>query len=321
LFVWGGTIFGKDTFYLNRVRLEGLHDIQADDLDSIILDHLKERNWLFIRHAHRFFLNTKELEHKIRSRYGLESITFQPHWPSHSLLITVKEKEGILAYSVNDSYFAIDRQGTVIRKFVSPEEAKSLQAPVIYQYEAGVEPQIGQQVLKPADIDALLQLYSGLSKYPNFSIHSFRIRPIPKQEIRIAQARPQSAKDEAQKDLGQDLDKLAQSIAQAKTTDDKLKTIKQALEGLQIEKIEEGKVDALLEKEKVFAPDTEHNFEGLEVYMNEGWSLKLGNQIFDDTEAAQNFLNIFATLSGQIDIAQEVREYIDLRFDNRVYYR
>jgi hypothetical protein len=116
------------------------------------------------------------------------------------------------------------------------------------------------------------------------------------------------------------LEQAAESIASAQTIDEKVQELKDALENLEVEKLEEGRLDQLLKEERVYEPSEDFQYQELEVYMQEGWSLKLGHVLFENSQETNTMLNIFATLNQQINI-EEVREYIDLRFTNRVYYR
>jgi hypothetical protein len=55
--------------------------------------------------------------------------------------------------------------------------------------------------------------------------------------------------------------------------------------------------------------------------MTDGWALKLGSKVTKDPKEVEKLLNIFATLNGRVDLKGEVKEYVDLRFANRIYYR
>ena len=324
--VWLFVLFAQPTFYLVAIRVEGAKEINSADIVRIVHDHMKSRSKLFIKHAHLFFLDENELERTIRERYGLESIKFVTHWPSHSLLVELVEKSSILGYSVNDTYYTIDRLGTIIREVdVADLTAASEedQYPVIYEYDTDPQVEIGSEVLTPDNIQTILTLYDELKKYPSFQVHSFRLKPVRKSEIAIPEKRPlpTESDDSSTEELESSLDNLADSIAHAQTIDEKIANIKQTLQDIDIEKIEEGSIDKYLETEKRFVPNDAIQFQELEVYTNQGWTLKLGAEILETPELLQKYLNVFATLNREVDIEREVKDYIDLRFDNRIYYR
>jgi cell division septal protein FtsQ len=313
----------QPTFYLDRIAITGNEEIQSSDLNAMISDYMQKRSIFLIKRSHLFFFNEKSVEQSIRDKYGLESITFTSHWPSKSLQIDVKEKSSILVYSVDDQYFTIDKQGTIIRQTTNEEIATKEDTPTIYQFDKDL-PQVGEQVLTENTIASILSLYSELQKYPFLSIHSFRLKPANKQTIVIPEKLPESESKDSTKDdstLNAELENLADSIAQAKTVEDKISEIKSALSEIDIEKLEEGEIERYLEQEKVFEPNDSITFDQLEVYTNNGWSLLLGTEPLQNPDSVKSYLNVFATLNSQLSIEGEVKEYIDLRFPNRVYYR
>ncbi len=323
LFIWFIVLFVQPTFYLDRIAVFGNEEIQTNDLKSMVFDYMDKRSIFLIKRSHLFFFNQNTVEQAIRDKYGLESITFTSHWPSHSLQIDLKEKSSILIYSVDDQYFTIDKQGTVIRQTTSEEILEKEDTPTIYQFGETI-PQVGEQVLTERNIASILTLYSELEKYPFLSIHSFRLKPANKQTIVIPEKLPESETKVANNDdskLNAELESLADSIAQAKTVEDKISEIKSALSEIDIEKLDEGEIERYLEQEKVFIPDDSITFDQLEVYMNNGWSLLLGADPLQNPDSIKSYLDIFATLNSQMSIEGEVKEYIDLRFPNRVYYR
>lgn len=325
LITWIFVLFVQPTFYLVAIRVEGTKEINADDIVRIIHDHMKSRSRLLIKHAHLFFLDENELESMIRQRYGLDTIEFTTHWPSHSLLVQLTEKSSILGYSINDAYYTIDRLGTIIREVNAAEftsQSEDNRYPIIYEYDASQTPEIGSQVLSEENIKTILTLYEELKKYPSFDIHSFRLKQARKGEIKIPEKFPEIPREQdSENDLESSLDDLADSIAHAQTIDEKIANIKQTLEDIDIEKIEEGSIDKYLETEKRFTPNDSIQFQELEIYTNQGWTLKLGAEVLLDDQEVEKLLDIFATLSREVDIEREVKDYIDLRFSNRIYYR
>lgn len=322
LIVWFTVLFVQPTLYIDRVKIEGNEEIQLNDLLKLVNEHLEKRNLLLIKRSHRFFLATDKLEEKIRERYGLESITFTPHWPSKSLHIKLKEKASVLAYSVDDNYYTIDRQGVIIRQLESFDELNNKgHIPVIYNFETGNNETVGTAVLTPANIAVITALHQELNKFTSLSLHSFRLKSSPKKEITIPNKRPAPPeKEKDDEDISEDLNELAQAIVNAETIDKKIETIEQ-LDTFKVEKVEEGEFVREIEKETVYKPDDDYQLKELEVYMQKGWSLKLGHEVLDSMEIMKKYLDIFATLNSEIDIEREVKEYIDLRFPNRVYYR
>lgn len=323
VFIWFIVLFVQPTFYLQQVSVSGTEEIQPQDLRVIVNDYFQKRSLFGIKRSHVFFFNEAKVEEVIRERYGLETITFETHWPSKSVEIALKEKSSILVYSVNDQFFTIDKKGTVIRETDLEQLAEKEEVPTIYQFEADL-PVIGQQVLTERNIETILQLQSELGKYPFMSIHSFRLKPATKGTVVIPEKLPEQAKRNTidnSDEIDQNLDQLADSIANAQTVEDKIFEIKSALDSIDIEKLEEGEIERYLEQEKVFEPNDSIIFEELEVYTSNGWSLLLGTEPLRNPDSVNEYLNIFATLSDTLSIEGEVKEYVDLRFPNRVYYR
>ncbi|MBI4122134.1 MAG: hypothetical protein HY461_02290 [Parcubacteria group bacterium] len=321
-FAWFTMLFLRPTFYLNRITVAGTQEINPEDIVQMAKEHLSGRSWMLVSHSHRLFVNTEQLAERIRVKYDLDQLQFTAHWPSQSLHITLKEKPSMLVYAVENRSYAVDKNGHVIRELNAEVKPESLAVPVIYDYDQTAQPLVREAVLTPAFIESIQIITDGLRQYPDMHIHSFRIRVSPQHEIRIADEVPQTKADsKKQAEDGQDqLRKAAESIANAQTISEKVSQLQKALKNLEIEKLEEGKLDELLKEERVYLPKEGYRYQELEVYMQEGWSLKLGHALFEDQQEAAGLLNIFATLRQQLDI-KEVREYLDLRFANRVYYR
>jgi cell division septal protein FtsQ len=319
----GISLFTKPTFYLTRISLSGLTEIPEPDVTQIIQEQLDKRSYLLIKRSHLFFLSEKRIEEAIRDKYGLESITFDTHWPSRSLMIKLKEKTSVLAYSVDDDYFTMDKSGSIIKSLDQASLEQKTSIPLIYQYGADEPPLVGDHVMTEGNIQTILDLYTALQTYDALTIHSFRLRPIEKRTVIIPEKNPiLNEVDESIDTVSeQALDDLADSIAHASTVEEKISEIKSALEEIDIKKLEEGEIERYLETERVYEPDDSYQFQELEIYTVNGWSIKLGAKIFDDPTELEKFLDIFATLNQEVDLAGEIKDYIDLRFPDRVYYR
>ena len=148
----------------------------------------------------------------------------------------------MLVYAANDKHYAVDKSGNVIRELGADINPQALAIPVIYDYDPGQPPEIGSKVLTAAFIESVRILADGLAAYGDTHIHSFRIRVSPQREIRIADKVPESKVDETKQstDTNKQLARAAESIASAKTIDEKVKELKQALKNLEVEKLEEG---------------------------------------------------------------------------------
>lgn len=319
---WFIVVFVKPTLYITRVSVSGTTEIDSSELQTVALDHLSQRNWLFIPKSHRLFLDLDSLRAQILSKYDLEYLRFEPDWTGHILQISLQEKPSLFVYAVQERYFALDRAGSVIRELTEQPDPATLAVPILYEYDSTQMPSVGQRVLDPQFVASIQTLASGLTAFPEIQIHSFRLRVSPQREITIVDEPPTSDTDKANEknDAEEAFESAAASIAQAKTIEQKVNELKQALESLSIEKLEEGKLDQLLKEQRVYKPTDGYLFKELEIYTKDGWSIKVGHDVFTDATAAERALNIFATLEQSINL-KEVREYIDLRVPNRVYYR
>lgn len=322
LATWFVIVFVQPTLYITRVHISGTSEIDGSELETLTKNHLSKRNWLFIPKSHRLFLGLDDLRAEILSKYDLEYLRFEPDWSAHLLQISLQEKPSLYVYAVQERYFALDRAGSVIRELTEQPDPASLAIPILYEYDSVQMPSIGQRVLEPEFVASIQTLASGLAAFPEIHIHSFRLRVSPQREITIVDEPPTLKEDEEEQtnEAEQAFEDAAASIAQAKTIEQKVNELKQALESLSIEKLEEGKLDQLLKEQRTYKPTEGYLFKELEIYTKEGWSIKVGHEVFTDATAAEHALNIFATLEQSIDL-KEVREYIDLRVPNRVYYR
>ncbi len=321
---WFGFLFFKTTFYYDSVSVKGAKDVPAETLEELVNEQISKRSWLLIRRSHMLFFRSEPLAKAINDLVSVEEVRFERDWSTRSVTVHIKEKLSTVLLGYKDEFYSLDNNGLVIRS-VAPDEAaaRKLDTPIIYDYTEQKQPQLGESYLSPSAVQNVLVLYQELKKYPDLHIHSFRLKPVEAKEVRIPEQLPssQSKPDEEGKELDSSLDDLARNIAQAQTTAEKLDQLQSALNDLEIQKIREGEAIKYLETEKVYVPDGETTFSQLEVYMHEGWSLKLGHQPVEHLGSLEQPLKIFATLNNKISIKEEVREYIDLRFPNRVYYR
>ncbi len=317
---WLAIIFIQPTFYLTRVDVQGAQDISPEEISQLVKTHFSKRSLFLVSRSHRMFLGLDKLRGEISAHYDLELLRFEPDWTARTLTIFIKEKPSIFTYGIADKYFAVDKEGVIIREL--PPDADKSSLPVIYEYEGGDLPSIGDAVLTPNFIASIIRLQEGFKAYPSILIHSFRLRISPQREITLVDEPPtlEDEKKAEQQQAVNDFEAAAESIAQAKTIDEKVKELQAAIENLSIEKLEEGKLDQLLKEQRVYAPKAGFAYKELEIYTQQGWSIKVGHDVFEDATNADKILNIFATLSGAVDFS-EVREYVDLRIPNRVYYR
>jgi len=320
LLIWFIVVFVTPTFYIQKIKVNGLQEIKQEDILAIIDEHLNTRAFFLIKRSHRLFLDTNSLREKIGYQYGLEEIEFNPHWPSHSILITIKEKDAVLAYSSQDRYFTIDRQGRVIRELADSSELSS-ETPLIYQYGSSEAPSIDSHVLTAGTIEVVRILAEELKKYPDFQVHSYRLRPSEQREITIQLNRQDDEEDlEEKASLEESLDQAVDLIARAETLDEKIERLQSALSDVSAEQLEPGQIEELLTQERTYSPTEGYQLNELEVYMQQGWSIRFGHEVLKDPKTVNKYLDIFATLNSTIEIG-EVREYVDLRFKNKIYYR
>lgn len=318
--LWIYVLFFTNNFYVRAVTVTGTQEIPNADVVAMINKHFNERAWLIFPRRHLFFLGLDALEQQIHAKYHLSSLHFRRVWSSQRFEASLEEKPSVFVYSVDTKFFSLDREGIVIREL--PQQPENIAVPVIYQYDSSAQPQVGQAVLNAQAIDAIERLYSGLQSYPSFQVQSFRIRVSPQRQITIVEKTPEPEKKPEPTDPNAPaLAKAAESIANAKTESERVASLKQALQDISVEKLEEKTIDDLLKEERVYQPDPQYQFQELEIAMKQGWSLKAGHTILQNADEANRILNIFATLNQQINISGEVKEYIDLRFGNRVYYR
>ena len=321
--VWVSVLFGSSSLYLSKIVIEGNKEIETEALEQLMTEYMDSRSLLLIKHSHRLFFRPSKLEERINARYGLEELSFDLHWPSKRVAVYLKEKTSVLAYAVDNAYFTIDKQGSIVRPLDGIESIDvSQDIPLIYDYTGDLPPVVSQQILAPAAIEAILNLYIELKKYPAFSVHSFRIKESLQRAIAFDKDVPNpSGSQRISGSPDQELEAAIDSIAQARTTNEKVSLLREAFADLNVERLEEGRVDELLREEKRFEPNPEYSYQELEVYTKEGWSIKFGHDVLEDPAFVAEYLKYFATLNSQIDLASEVGEYVDLRFSGRIYYR
>jgi cell division septal protein FtsQ len=157
-FLWWHVLFLKPTFYLTTVTVSGTQEIDQQSLVTMAEEHLSARRWLLFSKSHRLFLDLDHLAERIHEQYDLDQLMFEPHWPSKSLAVTIKEKPSMLVYAVDNHYFAVDKNGQVIRELGTTIDPKTLAVPVIYDYDQTVLPEVSKAVLTPAFITSLYTL-------------------------------------------------------------------------------------------------------------------------------------------------------------------
>ncbi len=324
--LWFSQLFIQPTFYLERIQVQGTEEISPEAIQALVNEQINKRSLLFIKKSHIFFLNEKKLAKKVEEQYALASLEFKGHWPSQILTVTVKEKDPLVLYNIEDRYYAIDADGKVIRE-IPNEEAQISSLPVIYQYREESQPEIGAIAFQPEIITSIGILNEGLSKYPSFEVHSYRLKESEQKKIVLKDKYSErkglleGANEEVSDNSEELLQEALDSVAQAKTASEKLLSLKQALGDIEVEKLEEERVEQLLQEQKEFEPNNDYALIELEVYTKAGWTLRLGHELLEHPEETEKYLNIFATLNGQVDLTGEVNEYVDLRFPNRIYYR
>lgn len=323
LAIWAYLIVATPYFYINNIEIHGTKEIPISEINNLVNQHIDQRNWLFIKRSHRMFLNISELDQTIKKSYSLKSLSFKPNLSAKTLTVCIEEKDPAFVYSINDQFFSIDDSGFVIRS-VTATELATMNIPQIYDYQER-QVSIGQQLLLPEQVLAIQSLYHNLQGYSFMDIHSFRLKPSKQQTVTITKKAPEQTEEghmeEKDELIKKQLEDLTRSIDSADSINEKIARLKKTLDTITPERVEAGKIEELMTEQQVYQINNDYNLPQLELYTKQGWSIRFGYKILQHEQSPEELLNIFATLSGKLDIAGEVKEYIDLRFENRIYYR
>ncbi len=107
--------FFSQTFAITNIVIETNNVTTRQKAEKIIQDMLFKKQWNFISRANIFTFPKFKIEESLRGQFFLEELAFKRNFP-HTLITIMKEKESKIELFTQSQRFLLDTEGRVIRE-------------------------------------------------------------------------------------------------------------------------------------------------------------------------------------------------------------
>ncbi|MFH1536620.1 MAG: FtsQ-type POTRA domain-containing protein [Patescibacteria group bacterium] len=331
LIVVGGGLtflFATPFFKINEINLNGNNHISSEELNNIINKYKNSKSLLIFPRNNYIFFNEKKLQNiiteNIQNKFALESISITKKLPN-KININISERIPGLIWQSGSQKYLLDITGFPTEEFSKQENQKEEEYPKITdQNEKPVE--IGQQVISEDLISFVLDLDQTFPQKTNLEIKEYFIPEIQCQEKVYR----------AEKILAEEIDETED----VETKNKKKEILEQYNAGeLDVEEsldlLDEIKREEKKNKESK-SPDEDSSDEFIEwrtyyepvecdlVKINTEINILTANNFaiyLDSSHDLDKQLENLNSILLEIVDNKENLNYIDLRFQDKVYYK
>lgn len=299
-FGMAGVLMYSDILRIKNVYVEGNEELSSDDIRRTVQTALETRRWFILPQSNILLLSSDRLKDALNSTYVFEFIDTDKHFRYQTLSVNVKERiPGITFMSQNTTYY-LDLKGVVTREVGEGEDVRKT-FPVVKDHN-NRETNVKDQMMSENMIQSLLSIHTLLPAQTSFTINSYVLPKVTCRET-IQEEVPVFIESNANSNSNASVNASPSNVnAESTNANNSQKEIQRMV---------------TVEKE-IEAPCENYltTIKALTVRTNEGPEI-----LFDITRAIEGQVEKL-----KISLAQELPdvkmvEYIDLRFEDRVFYR
>lgn len=119
---WAGLMLFLPYFQITRVSYDGLKVVSAGEVDGVLQNNIFHKN-RFLPSKNYFLVNTDKVKEVINSHFSLSYIDVKKVFPSE-LKISLHEKNSTIIYDNGEQYFLLDEAGSAARYLAEVEESE-----------------------------------------------------------------------------------------------------------------------------------------------------------------------------------------------------
>lgn len=303
ILVWGYILFYSPYFQIQTYKIDGLQLIEKQQIESIINEYLSSRRFFILPQNNLYTFDESRFIEQLQASFGLKWVGLDINTNTKSLLIGIQEKDIAYVLQAEQKYYYVDSKGQLITEALNSADAIS-EYPVIY-YEVADNPTSDLQLIPEPMLEAIKLTEDELYLRTRIKIASYKIITPDtvklEQEVFEEKKEDQNTSDENQ-------------IAEAQASEDTLEPDEEK------DPLAITEEDILLETYEV-APEV--HAKELVAVTKDGWEIYFGNEIFLDSEDLRSriFHNLVVGYNNLKKDQKSLQEYMDLRFEDRVYYK
>lgn len=303
-------VFYSSTFRINQLFVEGNTEISDGEIQNVAKAYLQKRRWFILPQSNIFLVSLERLENALDESFVFESLSIDRHFRHMSMSINVKERiPGLTFVSQNRSYY-LDLYG-----FVTHEVGEGVASsdrptfPVVRDHN-NRSTALKQQMMSESMVQALFAIHESLPKETAFTIESFVIPQVTchetiEEEIPLIIEVPTNETSEL-------VNENTNSALQNTNTNQNSNQNANANSSL----LDTG--ETVKRKKEVDVPCKDYLsvMKDLHVRLNDGPEV-----YFDATRPIEpQITKLTSTLEHELPDVKGVT-YIDLRFEDRVFYK
>lgn len=308
-------IFFAGYFTIREVQIEGNQELKTEEIKNIVDEAMNKNRFLIFPQKNLLMLSSKKLknsiEEKNKNKFALENLTVEKDY-FHTLKIIIKERiPGLVYVEVGEgSFYYLDLKGIAAAKLDTPEE----KYPKIYDQNKR-EIKLGEATISPELMDFIINLSKAFGEKTSIETESFALPEIKCQEKQYVLEKTKIEGKETSEEKKKKLEILEKYERGEITGEEAMELLETTATNIntntaiqEVFQIKETFKDKPCDYLKILTQVNVKTKTGFVVYFNS--ELDLERQI--------NNLN--AVLSEEISDPKLI-QYIDLRFNDRVYFK
>lgn len=305
----------SSVFRIDQVFIEGNEELSREQITDVVTNTMNERRWFILPQSNIFLLSSERLKNALDEAYVFESLSIDRHFRYMSLSVNVKERiPGLTFVSQNRSYY-LDLHGFVTHAVGEGEEIRPT-FPVVRDHN-NRPTAVKQQMMSEPMVQALFTIRESLPKETPFTIESFVLPQVTchetiEEEIPLIIEIPE---DEAAELLNANTNQNTNQKINANTNQN-LNSNSNENSNANVSLLDTG--EKVLRKKEVEVPCKDYLtvLQDLHARLNDGPEV-----YFDSTRPIEpQVMKLKSTVEHELPDVKGIT-YIDLRFEDRVFYK
>lgn len=288
----------SEVLRVKDIFIEGNEELTDDQIRQTVTSYLQIRRWFILPQSNILLLSSGRLINSLNSAHVFESVNVDKHFRHQSLSVNVKERiPGLTFISQNTAYY-LDLHGVVTHEVGEGEEVRKT-FPVVKDFN-NRETRLKNQMMTEEMIQSLFSIHTLLPQKTSFTVDSYIL---PKVTCR------KTIKEEVPARIEENLNTSAQETMTNTQTNSQILNANNSQMKIQRTVTQEREIEAPCENYLT-------TIKSLNVRLKEGPEI-----FFDATRSIEEQIEKL-----RVSMTQELRDkkgldYIDLRFEDRVYYK
>jgi len=317
----GYLIFGTKYFFIKNVVVNGNKNLTVDEINNTLNSYLNSKFLFLFPHNNFLFFSpdrgVEQVRNNVSNKFALESVGIKKKWPN-TIEINISERVPGLVWIANNEYYYLDLEGLATQKIAKLDDINSNFPKITDQNNNKVE--LNKQVISQNIINYILNLEKNFTTQTGLKINSYSIPQVTcqEQEYKLEKFIEDDIADTQDTETKQKKETILKEYNAGELTIEESLDLLEKLNNEQKSNSNINKTEKTAWKQIstpvecnliVVVKEIDIDTDNFKVLFDT--SLDLNSQL-------DNLKKLFNTELKDLSIVQE---YIDLRFNNKIYYK